>query len=175
MEPVFLRKSVKILLLNDMQQLLLMCADDPQTTTVDGQYHGRYWFPIGGEIESSESIEEAALREIFEETGLKKDWITLGPVVWYGEFDLSLNGQLTHLHQTFVVAHTSETKFSLAHLTDSEKKVIKALSWFSLEDIKNSSDIIYPIVLPDYLPDILLGHYPHDPLWIDLAKQPQKK
>ena len=54
---LIIRNSIQILLLNPENKLLLMCADDPKTTTVDGEYHGKFWFPIGGEIEEGESIE----------------------------------------------------------------------------------------------------------------------
>ena len=84
------RNSIKVLILNERQELLLMCADDPKTTSKDGKYHGQFWFPVGGEINPKESIEEAARREIYEETGLRE--VEFGPIVWFGEFDLILAG-----------------------------------------------------------------------------------
>ncbi len=41
-----IRNSIKILLLNDTNELLLLCVDDPSTTTVDGIYHGRFWLLV---------------------------------------------------------------------------------------------------------------------------------
>jgi 8-oxo-dGTP pyrophosphatase MutT (NUDIX family) len=169
------RNSVKVLLLNDKNELLLMCAEDPATTTVGGEYHGRFWFPIGGEVESGESIQEAALREIYEETGIKEEEVELGPIVWYGEFDLVLGGTLTHLKQIFIVAKTKKTNIALSKPTEWEKTVVKKIAWFSYEEIKNSDEVIYPVLLSEYLPDILLGKYPKKPLEIDLAKVPRKK
>jgi 8-oxo-dGTP pyrophosphatase MutT (NUDIX family) len=169
------RNSVKIILLNEKDELLLMCADNPQVKSPDGKYHGRFWFLIGGEIEKGESIEEAAVRELYEETGLKKEEVTLGPVVWYGEFDLQLKGSLTHLKQTFIVARTKQRRVSFTQLDEWEKVSLVHLAWFSLEEIKNCKEVIYPIVLPEILPSIISGEYPKKPLEIDLARQPQKK
>ena len=163
------RNSIKVLLLNERQELLLMCADDPTTTSKDGKYHGRFWFPVGGEINPGESVKEAATREIYEETGIKE--VEFGPVVWFGEFDLVLAGTPTHLKQTFIVAKTKQHKVSLENLTEEEKKVVKKTAWFSLEKIQNSTEVIYPVLLARYLPDILQGKYPDQPLEIDLAKQ----
>ncbi len=168
-----IRNSVKIILLNDKQELLLICADDPKVTDLDGKYHGRFWFTIGGEIEKGESIKEAALREVFEETGIKSDEIELGPIIWYGEFDLILKERLTHLKQTFLVAKTKQKEVSLTNLDEWEQKAIKKLAWFSFDDIKNSKEVIYPVVLEQHLPQILLGKYPKSPIEIDLAKQPK--
>ena len=83
---------------------------------------GRYWFPIGGKIEENESMQEAAIRELFEETGLTHEDIELGPIVWFGAFDLVLSGTLTRLKQTFIVAQTKKNTVSLDHLTEELKK-----------------------------------------------------
>ncbi|WP_420420564.1 NUDIX domain-containing protein [Simkania sp.] len=77
-----IRYSIRILLLNQANELLLMCADDPSTTNIEGKPSGKYWFTIGGEIEEGESLEEAAKRELFEETGLSPEAVTFGPIVW---------------------------------------------------------------------------------------------
>lgn len=166
------KKSIKVLLLNDKNEILLMCADDPKTVSADGKYYGRFWFPIGGGIEEGESIVDAAIRELYEETGLRKEEFELGPVVWFGEFDLTLVGILTRMKETFIVAKAKRTNVSLTKLDDWEKKVVKGIAWFSLEEIKNSLDVIFPVLLGEYLPDIIAGKYPEKPIEIDLAKQP---
>ena len=170
-----IRESVKVILLNSHNELLLLCADDPTTTTVDGKYHGRFWFPIGGKIEENESLEEAAFREIYEETGIKKEDVALGPVVWYGEFDLALSDVTTRLKQKFIVAKTEQQKVTLDNLTSGESAIIKEMEWFSLDKIQNCKDIIYPVVLSEYLPQILKGKYPKSPIAIDLTKQPTEE
>ena len=169
------RNSVKVLLLNEDHELLLMRSHDPKNRSMEGEYNGRYWSLIGGAIEPSESLIEAAKREVYEETGIRKDEIKFGPIVWYGEFDLILHGYPTHIKQTFIVATTKQKKLSLANLTKFEKEVVQNLFWFSLEKIKNCEEVIYPIVLPEYLPDILIEKYPKNILEIDLAKQPKKQ
>src|ERR1700688_587365 len=141
------RDSMGVILLNQKNELLLMKADDPKTTSTSGHYNGPFWFSIGGAIEPGESVENAVLREIFEETGIEKKYITLGPIVWKGEFDLVLYGVLTRLKQRFMVAKTSLNKVTLANLTIQEKLVIKELHWFSLDDIKKTKELIYPMSL----------------------------
>ena len=61
-----IRNSIRILLLNSSNELLLMCADVPSTTTSSGKYHGKFWFTVGGEIEEGETLEEAAVRELID-------------------------------------------------------------------------------------------------------------
>lgn len=168
-----LRSSVRILLINQKKEILLMCADDPKTTADDGVYHGKFWFVIGGMIEQGETLMEAAIRELKEETGLDKEDVIFGRKVWFGEFDMILFGKLIRSKQQFIVAHTvSDKQVTTKFLTTEEKQVIEKIEWFSLDAIRKSKEIIYPVMLEHYLPDILEANYPIEPLWIDLGKKP---
>ena len=166
------RKSVKVLLLNEENELLLVCADDPKTTAVDKTYYGRFWYCVGGQMHPGESFEQAAVREIYEETGISQEDIVFGPIVWNGEFDMVLSGTLMHMDQTFLVAKTKKIQVSLTAPDEWEKQSIKKFAWFSLEKIQKSQEVIYPVVLSEYLPELLAGHYPKEPLKITLAKKP---
>ena len=101
-----------------------MCADDPKTTTPDGKYHGKLCFPVDGEIEEDESIKEAAIWELHEETGITEEEVKLGPIVWYGDCELMLNDTLTHLKQTFI-----ETKSEDLSAKTSPFKSIRMNNW----------------------------------------------
>lgn len=169
-----IRNSIKIILLNNKNELLLLSTDDKSIKTSEGKYNGKFWQLTGGKIEDGETPLQAAKRELFEETGLKETDVTFGKVVWRGEVDLNIKGSMTHVNQCFIYAKTNKENVTLKNLTEEEKPVIKSLEWLSLEQIKNSNDIIYPVVLPEYLPDIIDGKFPQETLFIDLAKQPNK-
>ena len=163
-----IHNSVRMLLINTDKEVLLMCADDPKTTDKNGIYRGRFWFTVGGEIEPGESPIETASRELYEETGINPDCVTFGPIVWFGAFEMVLSGILTQLKQQFIVAHTTQKTLTTEHLTEREKEVIEEIRWFSLNQICNCNELIYPPGLKDYLPGILEGNYPEPPLKIDL-------
>ena len=57
------RASVKLLLLDEQDRVLLVHAADPRTGLGS-------WYPVGGGVEAGESLDEAARREAYEETGL---------------------------------------------------------------------------------------------------------
>ncbi|MDR1433115.1 MAG: NUDIX domain-containing protein [Puniceicoccales bacterium] len=167
-----IRSSVKLILLNAQNKLALMCADDDGIRSASGEYRGRFWFMVGGKIEPGETILDAAKRELFEETGIGSSDVEFGPEVWKGSVDLLMDGELTTVNQRFIVARTAVTAFDLSHLTDREKAAIEEIKWFSLEDIERCEDTIYPVLLGEYLPDIISGNYPAQAIEIDLAKQP---
>lgn len=166
-----IRHSIKVILLNQHNQMLLMCAD----TFLNDKYYGKFWFPIGGGTLEKESEEEAAYREIYEETGIEKDEVQLGPVVWFGEAEFFLKGKMFLQKERFIVAKTKKEKVFLNELDDWEKKFVKEIKWFSLEDIKTSKDLVFPLVLVQYLPNILLGIYPKEPIQINIGKNPKQK
>ncbi len=163
------RRSVRILLLNNNDELLLMCIDDPKTKSIGEKIGKPFWVSIGGAIEESETVFEAAVRELYEETGLTKKDIDFGPVVWRREIDIILYGKPSHIKEKYVVVRSKNTNVSVTKLTAEETNIIKHLRWFSLDQIAKSSDTFYPELLLKYLPDIIAGKFPKEP--IDVTKK----
>lgn len=165
--PIVVREALKVLLLNERDELLLLQAGDQR-------FHREpFWFLVGGKIEEGETLEATALREIYEEASLPAEAIELGPIVWYGEFTLVFDGVPTRYKERFMVARTTETVVSLDHLTPEEQLTVKKIAWFSLEQIENSEQVVYPVLLPRYLPDIIAKKYPKQPIKIDLTAKPK--
>lgn len=168
------RRSVKILLFNDKKELLLICVEDPKTSAVDGTHQKRFWAPVGGGIDPGETMLEAAVRELEEETGLTEGDVTFGQHVWFGQFDYLFLGERFTAKQDFIIAHTKKTEINFDNLTEEERIIVTDARWFSVEDLKNCKDTVYPVILADLLPDILHGKYGQEPVEVDLAKQPKK-
>lgn len=162
------RQGVRIILLNEANELLLMCIDDSKIRSIEGEYNGHFWVLIGGQIEANETVQDAAIREVFEETGIRKEDVEFGPIVWFGELNLMFNNKPTHIKEKFIVARTKKRTISLSNLVAHETQIVKQVAWFSFDQIINSSETIYPVLLPKYLPDIIAGKYPKEPLEINL-------
>ena len=162
-----IRDSVRIILLNDKNELLLMCIDDPRTKLIGEEYRGRFWVMIGGGIEENETIGEAAFREILEETEINKNEVKLGPVVWLRELDLILYGKAAHIKEKYIVAITQKNKITSTNLTKDEIGIVKKIKWFSLSQIIAFKETIYPVSLTKHLPNILSKNYPDPPIIIE--------
>lgn len=68
------RPAARVLLIDDRDRVLLFSVALPQRP------HDRLWITPGGGLDPGETREDAALRELYEETGLRA--VKLGPCIW---------------------------------------------------------------------------------------------
>ena len=175
MEGFAVRNSVKIILLSPENKVLLIGMDNKNIKSASGEYNGKFWNLVGGKIEEGEDLFAAARRELFEETGLRSESVSFGKVVWTGELVLNMNGVKTLVRQRFIVAEASKQIVTVANLTHEEKMFERGLRWFSLDEIKNSCEVIYPVGLDEYLSDLLVNGVPNKPIEIALDRKPNVK
>ena len=147
------RPTVRVLLIAPDKRILLFRFHDPRLSgpTV-------FWATVGGGIDPGESVTEAALREIREETGLAN--VTLGPAVWQDDHVIAIDGEPMAFRETYIVAFAPTTTLVADGWTDLERDVIKDTRWFTVEEIMACPEQVYPEVLAEWLPDILADRYP---------------
>ncbi len=163
------RHAVRVLLIND-NKILLMRVNAMDIDDADGKRNRQFWCTIGGGIDQDETVQNAALRELYEETSLDANAVELGPIVWLSDIHLKLRGTLTQLKEQYIVARTTHHSVRLHAPTTEEQQVVKELRWFMLEDVKRCPDVIFPVLLSDYLPDILADRYPTEPIQLPHEK-----
>ncbi|MEX1153079.1 NUDIX hydrolase [Parvibaculum sp.] len=148
------RPTARILLFDAANRLLLIRMHDPAVGDADGAVlRDAYWVTIGGAIEPGETLEDAARRELVEETGLAD--ARLGPAVWYTEHILTVGGEKRLLQETFFIAHTEVTVLATAGWTGLEREVIRELRWWALPALQESGDIFFPSSLKRHLPALI--------------------
>jgi 8-oxo-dGTP pyrophosphatase MutT (NUDIX family) len=153
------RPTVRVLLLGPDKRILLIRFHDDRLNGAKV-----FWATVGGGRDPGESVTDAALREIREETGLTD--VTLGPVVWWDDVVITVDGEPVFFRETYIVAHAPTTELTFDGWTDLEREVIKDMRWFTVPEIKAATEQVYPEVLAAWLPDILAGNYPDQPYWI---------
>ncbi len=150
------RKTARVLLIRPDKRLLLIRYEDPRVLPK----FRHFWATVGGALEPGETIEQGALREIEEETGLTD--VKLGPIVWYGEPVIPISGEPLQFREHYIVAHAGNAPLKTDNWTALERDTIREMRWWTPAEIAASTEMIFPIVLADWLPEILSGNYPHE-------------
>lgn len=155
MASVNQRTSVRVILIDIDDRVLLLGARNPD----DGR---ATWFLPGGGIEGSESLEEAARRELLEELGL--DPVPTGPV-WHRDHQFTGDGRDILQHEWFFVAHLERPIPPEAiRIPDQEGGYSIGAKWLGVEDLKTWPDTVAPRPLPELLPPLIAGEFPPQPI-----------
>lgn len=159
------RKTARVLLLDPADRLLLIRMHDPNVGDAEGKVLERaYWVTIGGEMEPGEDVATAARRELLEETGLAD--AKLGPVVWTTQHVLCVHGKNRLMQEYFVLARTGTTALNRDGWTALEREVIQDMKWWTLDDLRRTTDLVFPSSLVQHLPALIAGDIPASPLEI---------
>ncbi|MCW5321477.1 NUDIX domain-containing protein [Verminephrobacter aporrectodeae subsp. tuberculatae] len=141
-----IRRSARIVLLNERHQILLMKIVLPNRML---------WCTLGGGVEEGESLEQAARRELFEESGIRDGNVIAGPLIWEGEHVLLHKGIPTLHQEFFFLFRTVSTQLCTDNLTQEERAVVRALRWWSVAEMRETAECIVPPVLPGLMTQLL--------------------
>jgi 8-oxo-dGTP pyrophosphatase MutT (NUDIX family) len=138
------RYAVRAVVLTPEREVLLM-RTRPMTRPP-------YWLTPGGGVEPGESDEQALRRELREELGL--DAFELGPLLMKHTFVSSGARRVTHRQQLFVIEHP---RFEPYMSDPYEARTIERFHWWPLDELQQTSEIIFPPMLAQTLCRFLDG------------------
>lgn len=135
------RFAARVILLDRDDRVLLLRGGDSTRPEA-----GSWWFTLGGGIEDHESAEQAAVREVREESGLALSEV-YGPL-YAQTIDLIFEGAPLHQSEKFFAARV--TRFAVVQdgRTELEKRTLSESRWWSAEELDATTETFYPRCLP---------------------------
>jgi 8-oxo-dGTP pyrophosphatase MutT (NUDIX family) len=145
-----IRNVARVILVNDDGEILLVRHSDKAAVNPDRPDVLIYWIPPGGGVEDRETFEQAAIRELQEETGIVIE--TVERCILLRNFQMNYAGELVNENERFFLSRISE-KPTLSKFKPNE--VVVDARWCSLAEIENSSDSFFPASLAELMRNIL--------------------
>jgi 8-oxo-dGTP pyrophosphatase MutT (NUDIX family) len=157
------RASVKLLLLDERDRVLLVHAADPRTGL-------RSWYPVGGGVDAGESLDGAARREAYEETGLAV--LPPGVHVWTREHTYRFDGRTVDVHEDWLLHRVAHYDPAPAQLSDYETRTVLGFRWWGADDLRSTDETVLPPALGDLLAALVRDGIPPEPVDISDPSAP---
>ena len=148
------RVSARVVLLDRTGAVLLFCGSDPALPDDSDGPAPRWWFTVGGAAQRGETLVEAAVRELEEETGLRVDPADMFGPVWQRNAVIDFNGSVIRSEEMFFIHRTDRFEPSEAGRTGLERAYIHGHRWCDatmISELVAMGETVYPLQLGELL------------------------
>jgi len=139
------RQAGRVLVIDPAGRVLLLQGFDPARP---GTLH---WVTIGGGTDHGEGTAQAALRELWEESGIKASAGELIGPVWHRTTEFSFAGMRFWQEEDYYVLRVGEVQVTLANLDPLERDTITGYRWWSREEMAATTESFLPAELPELM------------------------
>lgn len=152
------RPAARVVLLDRHGRIFLMQASDP----IDP--HKEPWWEIpGGGLGPGEDSAAGARRELWEEAGFAD--VEVGPCIWTQHVEFDFAGIHFDSDERIHVAWCPDGgEWNPQHLEALEEAAFEEARWWSLEELLASDEKVLPERLREFLPDVVAGRLPSEPI-----------
>ncbi|MFL6101437.1 MAG: NUDIX hydrolase [Actinomycetales bacterium] len=146
------RQAARVILVDEQDRVLLVHGRDPARPD-----RPTWWITAGGGQDEGESAEDAARREVREETGIVLD--ELGPVVLRRSVEFDFEGVHVRQHEVFFLVRvgTGDVRLDTSGWNDIERRALLELRWWRGQDLAVTDDVVYPEGLLELLRENGIG------------------
>ncbi len=157
-------ESARALLIDPQDRVLLIKLALGRMAPKPTAVRQTFWLTPGGSLHPGEAFEDALLREIFEETGLRLSHP--GHWVWTSPKRIVRDGQPVDTLARVYIQRIPAFEPMPTALTPEERDIFRELRWWSADEIAASSETFIPRQLAELLKPLLAGTWPAEPVRI---------
>ena len=142
--PPIKRRTARVLPVDPEGRVLLLHGWDP--------HHPErpFWFTVGGAAEEGETMPEAAIRELYEETRIAVDPAQLGEPIAEHTIEFSWGGHLIVQDQVFYAVLVTSAEVSLEGLDQWEQATTDKYGWLTASELDGDERPAHPDI-PDLM------------------------
>jgi 8-oxo-dGTP pyrophosphatase MutT (NUDIX family) len=146
------RETARVLLIDPDHHVLLFEDSDPGLPE-----RPTFWITPGGALDPGETAEDAALREVAEETGHELESASLAGPVARREVVHGYSDKVVEQTETYFVAKVPRFEVDTTGLTLDEQLSMQGHHWWSIDELRGTDATVWPRGLVDLVTAVLDG------------------
>ena len=145
------RSAARVVLVADAR-VLLQHGFDPGRPEA-----GTWWLTPGGGLNDGESVEDGAVREVLEETGLRLSPTQLGPVIATRVASFEFERRQFRQSESFFAVNVEPFTPQHHGWDEVEQRALLDHRWWTVAELRTTDENFYPKALPDLVQAVLDG------------------
>lgn len=138
------RLAARVLLVDARDRVLLLRWVHPGEPE-----RGSWWITPGGGLDEGEGYRDGAVRELFEETGLRVGRDALGPVLLERDVQTEIRGVTYRQHEQLFLLRVEDHVVDTSGFTDFELVCLPEHRWWTLAELDATEERLSPRELPE--------------------------
>jgi 8-oxo-dGTP pyrophosphatase MutT (NUDIX family) len=151
-DHVVIDRQAARVVLTDGERVLLQHGFDPARPE-----DGTWWLTPGGGLNGGESVEDGAVREVREETGLRLSPDRLGPVIATRVCFFNFERRRYRQSETFFAVRVEPFTPEHHGWDEVEQRALIDHRWWTVEELRTTDESVYPRQLAELVEAVLGG------------------